>query len=87
MVDCPNGPHTHSVEDVCTLIGCESADWLIDRVRNGSFPGRKVVRQLRFSDADIQRIIDMCAVETKVVAGIRIPTPTARSSRRLKEPA
>ena len=32
--------HTRSIADVCELIGCESQDWLIDRVRNGTFPGR-----------------------------------------------
>jgi len=35
-VSCPAGPHTHSVGDVCALIGCDSEDWLIDRVRNGT---------------------------------------------------
>lgn len=64
-VDCPPGPHTHSITDVCTLLGCDSEDWIIDRVRNGTFPGRKIVREVRFSDADITKIIDACEIRPK----------------------
>ena len=24
---CPAGPHTHSIAEVCELIGCDSQDW------------------------------------------------------------
>jgi hypothetical protein len=78
---CPPGPHTHSLADVCLLIGCESRDWLVDRVRNGTFPGRKIVRELRFSDDDIRGIIEACAVQPRT-GGESIPTPTSRSRRR-----
>jgi hypothetical protein len=61
VIDCPNGPHTHSVSEVCEMIGCDSEDWLIDRVRDGRFPARKIVRQLRFTDADIEAILAACA--------------------------
>jgi hypothetical protein len=77
---CPPGPHTHSITEVCQLIGCDSQDWFVDRVRNGTFPGRKIVRQLRFSDEDIHRIIEACAVRR--VEDVPIPTPTSRSRRR-----
>ena len=33
--------HTHSIADLCELIGCESQDWLIDCLRNGAFRGRR----------------------------------------------
>lgn len=79
---CPSGPHTHSLTEACALLGCESEDWLTDRVRNGTFPGRKIVRQLRFSDDDIAQIIEACAVQPRMVAGTVIPTPTARSRKR-----
>jgi hypothetical protein len=62
------------------LIGCDSEDWLTDRVRNGTFPGRKIVRQIRFSDEDILGIIKACAIEPRMVR--EVPTPTARSRRR-----
>lgn len=74
---CPAGPHTHSLAEVCVLIGCESEDWLVDRVRNGTFPARRVVRQLRFSDDDIARIIDVCATVPKPAVPL-LPTPTSR---------
>ena len=77
---CPNGPHTHSVAEVCLLIGCESRDWLIDRVRNGTFPGRRIVREIRFSDADIDSIIEACAVVPRV-AEVEPLIPTSRRRR------
>lgn len=70
-----------SVAETCQLLGCESEDWFLDRVRNGTFPARRVVRQLRFSDADIAAIIEACAVEPRQPAP-GLPTPTARSRRR-----
>lgn len=82
MTECPTGPHTHSVAEVCALIGCDSQDWLVDRVRNGTFPGRKIVRELRFSDDDIRGIIEACAVQPRTVREVPMPTPTARSRRR-----
>lgn len=70
-----------SVAETCDLLGCESEDWFLDRVRNGTFPARRVVRQLRFSDADIEAIIENCAVEPRQ-SQPELPTPTARSRRR-----
>ena len=78
---CARGPHTHSIAEVCELIGCDSQDWLIDRVRDGRFPGRKIVRQLRFSDDDIRGIIDACSVQPRSIREMPIPMPTARSRR------
>lgn len=74
---CPAGPHTHSLEATCLMLGCESPDWLVDRVRSGVFPARRIVRELRFSDADIEVIIERCAVESK-----SLPRPTARSRQK-----
>lgn len=78
---CPSGPHTHSLTDACILIGCDSEDWVLDRVRNGTFPGRKIVRQVRFSDDDIKCIIDACAVQSKGGVAL-VPELTERSRRR-----
>lgn len=80
---CPNGPHTHSINEVCELIGCGSEDWIIRGVRNGTFPARRIVRELRFSDEDIQDIITACAVQPRTSREeLDIPTPTTRSRRR-----
>lgn len=80
-VDCPPGPHTHSITDACTLIGCDSEDWIIDRVRNGTFPGRKIVRQVRFSDADISSIIDLCAISARAESAPVLPILNSRRAR------
>jgi hypothetical protein len=80
MPICPPGPHTHSVAEACALLGCSSPDWLVDRVRNGTFPARKIVRELRFSDGDIARIIEVCAVQSGI--GV-VPELTDRSRRKV----
>jgi hypothetical protein len=80
MIDCPNGPHTHSVSEVCEMIGCDSEDWLIDRVGNGIFPARKIVRHLRFTDADIEAILKACVNEPRRGAEPHVPQPTRRSA-------
>jgi hypothetical protein len=80
MVACPPGPHTHSLDEVCALIGCESEDWLVDRVRSGLFPARRIVRQLRFSDTDIQEIIDACTVTIRGAVESLRPTRRRRAS-------
>jgi hypothetical protein len=80
MIDCPNGPHAHSVSEVCAMIGCDSEDWLIDRVRDGRFPARKICRQLRFTDSDIEAILDACVNQPKQGTEPRIPQLTPRSA-------
>lgn len=64
-INCPAGPHTHSLAETCALLGCDSESWLIKRVRNGTFPGHKIVRDIRFSDQDIEQILDLCAVSAQ----------------------
>jgi hypothetical protein len=81
MVACPNGPHAHSVSEVCEMIGCDSQDWLIDRVRDGRFPARKIVRQLRFTDADIGAILAACVKELRGREP-DLPVPTRLRRRR-----
>lgn len=62
------------------MIGCDSEDWLIDRVRDGTFPARKIVRQLRFTDADIDAILTACAYATRHGTEPSIPQLTPRSA-------
>lgn len=52
---------TYSVAEVCEIIGCVSERWLITRVRTGVFPARKIVREIRFTEADVQTILNACA--------------------------
>jgi hypothetical protein len=62
--------------------------WLADQLRAGRFPGHKVSRQWRLSDADIEEIIRLCAVHptalpTSAPSEHSSMTPTTR--RRLQQ--
>jgi hypothetical protein len=70
-------PRLYTAGEVCEMLRCESEAWLIDRVRTGEFPARRICRSLRFSVADIQAIIAACAVTT----ADDIPVPTSRQRR------
>jgi len=54
---------TYSVAEVCEILGCASERWLVKRVRNGTFPARKIVRDIRFTEGDVQAILNACAYE------------------------
>ncbi|HEY2399162.1 MAG TPA: helix-turn-helix domain-containing protein [Steroidobacteraceae bacterium] len=71
-------PRLYSIAEVCELLQCDSEDWLVDRVRSGEFPARRVCRHLRFSVDDIQNIIGACAV----ARGDDLPVPTSRQRRK-----
>jgi Helix-turn-helix domain len=71
-------PRLYSVAEVCDLLQCDSEDWLVDRVRSGEFPARRVCRHLRFSVDDIKNIIGACAV----ARGDDLPVPTSRQRRK-----
>jgi hypothetical protein len=80
VIQCPEAPHTHSVAEVCNFIGCASEDWFLDRVRAGTFPSRRVVRELRFTHEDMNAILDACTNAAPRTA-TALPVPTARSRR------
>jgi hypothetical protein len=42
-------------------MGAPSERWLIEQLRAGIFPGRKVARAWRMTDADIEAALDICA--------------------------
>jgi len=71
-------PRLYSVAEVCELLQCDSEDWLVDRVRSGDFPARRVCRHLRFSVDDIENIIGACAV----ARDDDLPVPTSSRQRR-----
>lgn len=73
---------TYSVSEACEIIGCGSERWLIKRVRNGTFPARMVVRDIRFTEGDIATILDACAYKPNV-ADVFIPQLSERSKSRV----
>ena len=74
---------TYSVAEVCAIIGCDSERWLITRVRSGVFPARKIVRDIRFTEEDVQDILNACAYSPgdPEVPDVFIPELSARSKR------
>lgn len=72
---------TYSVAEVCEMLG-STERWLVTRVRNGTFPGRKIVRDIRFTEGDIATILDACVVVPDIKEPF-MPELSDRSRRRL----
>ncbi len=59
---------TYSTAEVANHMGCTER-WLIEQLRSNRFPGRKVGRQWRMTDRDVQDALDICANDAHRVAG------------------
>lgn len=74
---------TYSVAEAAEQLGAPSERWLVDQLRAGRFPGRKVGRRWRMTDSDIRDTLDTChngarrAVEVSVIGSSGL-TPTSR---------
>lgn len=74
---------TYSTAEAAKRMGAPSERWLIDQLRSGRFPGRKIGRTWRMTDSDIGDAIDLCgsnpSTETRVrrVQHVGL-TPTSR---------
>lgn len=51
---------TYSADEVAADLGCR-ARWLLDQVRGGKLPGRKIARAWRFTDDDVNEILTLCS--------------------------
>jgi hypothetical protein len=51
---------THSITEVAALIGAPSDRWVVDQIRSGRFPARKIGRSWRMTDEDIAGALDAC---------------------------
>lgn len=54
---------TYSVAELVEILGCCSERWVVKRVRNGTFPARKIGRDIRFTERDIEAILEACAFQ------------------------
>lgn len=54
---------TFSLAEVCEILGCVSERWVVKRVRNGTFPARKVNRDIRFTEDDVRAVLNACAYQ------------------------
>ena len=74
--------NTYSVAEATSQMGAPSERWLIERLRSGAFPGRKVGRYWRMTDQDIADALDSCANDfrcpTADVAMVTGLTPRSR---------
>ena len=75
---------TYSIEEVTQQLGAPSSRWVIEQLRSGRFPGRKVGRNWRLTEQDIAESLEACrndcpaitqAKQSISVAGL---TPTSR---------
>lgn len=74
-------PLIHSMEIAANRLGV-SYDWLSERVRARSVPHRRLGRLVKFTDADLEAIVEQMAVAqvTDAPAGVSART-AARLSR------
>ena len=73
---------THAIADVADSMGAPSVRWVVDQIRSGRFPARKIGRTWRMTDQDIAEALDACrntlqpqADPPQHLAGL---TPTSR---------
>ncbi|MGQ9350712.1 DNA-binding protein [Mycolicibacterium gilvum] len=74
---------TYSSADAADRMGAPSERWLIQKLRAGAFPGRKVGRNWRMTEQDITDALDACAndirrITTNAESSSSGLTPTSR---------
>ncbi|TRW81244.1 DNA-binding protein [Mycolicibacterium sp. 018/SC-01/001] len=74
---------TYSSGDAAIRMGAPSERWLIEKLRAGAFPGRKVGRHWRMTDSDIADALAVCSNEVRrsrsaSTARLSGLTPTSR---------
>jgi hypothetical protein len=71
----------HDLAESAVILNCRQR-WLMMELRAGRLPGRKVHRQWRMSDADIQAAIELCAVAPQQSAAPSLADQLTERSRR-----
>jgi len=72
---------TYSTAEAAAIIPCKER-WLLDQLRAGRFPGRKISREWRMTRDDIDRAIEISSVATRLHP---IDTLAPESRRRIKQ--
>ena len=55
-----SAPVTYSTADAAEQMGAPSERWVIDQIRSGRFPARKIGRAWRMTDCDIRDALEAC---------------------------
>jgi hypothetical protein len=75
---------THSTAEVAETIGAPSERWLVEQIRSGRFPARKVGRSWRMTDSDVVAALNACRSDRLRVEVIPFATGlTPRSRKRV----
>ncbi len=80
---------THDIADVVERMGAPSVRWVVDQIRSGRFPARKIGRAWRMTDQDIADALDACRndLRPQVEVPTRLSGLTATSRKRLMDVA
>ncbi len=74
---------TYSITEAAAMIPCNER-WLLDKLRAGGFPARKMGREWRMTLADINRAIEICAATTTSVQARALSSLAPETQRRLR---
>ena len=69
---------THSLPEVVKMMPAPSERWLLERVRDGRFPARKIGRNWRMTDQDIADALDICKNDPHIADAPTGLTPRSR---------
>ncbi|MCV7419312.1 DNA-binding protein [Mycobacterium yunnanensis] len=73
---------TYSVSEVAEQIGAPSERWLVEQLRAGHFPGRKVARTWRMTEQDVTDALDACLNNPRITRTAAVGL-TATSRKRV----
>jgi Helix-turn-helix domain len=75
---------TYSLAEAAEIVGAPSKRWLIQQLRSGRFPGRKIGRHWRMTEQDIADTLELCRNECRAESNV-LPLVglTPRSRRRV----
>jgi hypothetical protein len=59
---------TYTLDQAVRQIGGPSPRWLMEKLRSGQFPGRKIGKSWRLTDEDIADILDACKNDPQIAA-------------------
>jgi hypothetical protein len=75
VMECQPQPHTHSPAEVARALGATER-WVIQKARSGEIPARKIAGKWRFTDRDIEAVIESSTATTEYID--IVPTPGSR---------
>lgn len=80
-------PITCDIATAAQRLGAPSERWVVEQIRAGRFPARKMGRIWRMTEQDISDALDMCLNKVSHSGGVPVQRSglTATSSKRLSE--